>query len=403
MSHIVIVPNHEQIRNFLNHHRLPLYFSKPALQHITEYIAASTAKGFRGKVVDIAEYSDCHRTTIGHFLSDGKWDESYLQRIVKEESLRHVVQQSKQTKEPIFVIHDDTVCKKTKPSLQAVSPIEQTDFHYSHLDGTVVFGHQVQATMIQCADTTWIHEIRRYDKAKTKADGTAYTKIDEVCDIADTMPTPPHKGYALVDAWYTCPKVINRYAKAGYHLVGALKTNRILYPKGIRMSIQTFASHITRKDVRLVTVNGSAYWVYRYEGALNGIENAVVLLCWPKEAFQNPKALRAFLCTDVSLETETIVVYYSKRWPIEIFFRQSKGNLGFETYQVRSEKAFTRLWVLLSFTHLYCTIGLGKPYLFGDGLRRVRKQVKIDYVRYVYECGRKGIQFTDVLTQLKLA
>jgi hypothetical protein len=144
--------------------------------------------------VDIAEYSDCHRTTIRHFLSNGKWDESYLQRIVKEELLRHVVQQSKQTKEPIFVIHDDTVCK-----------------------------------------------------------------IDEVCDIADTMPTPPHKGYALVDAWYTCPKVINRYAKAGYHLIGALKTNRILYPKGIRMPLQTFASHITHKAVHPVIVNGSSY------------------------------------------------------------------------------------------------------------------------------------------------
>jgi hypothetical protein len=103
------------------------------------------------------------------------------------------------------------------------------------------------------------------------------------------------------------------------------------------------------------------------------------------------------------LETETITGYYSKRWPIEIFFRQSKGNLGFETYQVRSEKAFTRLWVLLSFTHLYCTIGLGRPYLFGDGLRMVRKQVKIDYTRYVYECGRKGIPLSTVLAQLKLA
>jgi hypothetical protein len=84
---------------------------------------------------------------------------------------------------------------------------------------------------------------------------------------------------------------------------------------------------------------------------------------------------------------------FIKRWPIEIFFRQSKGNLEFETYQVRSKSAFTRLWVLLSFTHLYCTIGLGKPCLFGDGLRMVRKQVKIDYTHYVYECGRKGSRF----------
>lgn len=403
MSHTTIVSNHESLRNFFAKHRLPLYFSKPVLQHLMEYMAASTAKGFRGKLVDIADFSDCHRTTIGHFLSHGKWDETYLQRLVQAESLRYILEQSNQTEEPIFVIHDDTVCKKTKPSSQARLPIEQTDFHYSHLEGKTVFGHQVQATLVQCGQAALIHDIRRYDKTRKKADGTTHTKVDDVCEIAKTMPTPPHKGYALVDAWYTCPKVINSYARSGYHLIGALKTNRILYPKGIATPLHQLASYVTKEEVRLVTVKGSSYWVYRYEGALNDIENAVVLLCWPKEAFQHPKTLRAFLCTDVSLETEIIVTYYSKRWPIELFFRQTKGNLGFETYQVRSEKAFTRLWVLLSLTHLYCTIGLGKPHSFGDGLRVVRRQVKVEYARYMYECGQKGLPFPDVLTRLKLA
>lgn len=86
------------------------------------------------------------------------------------------------------------------------------------------------------------------------------------------------------------------------------------------------------EDVCLVTANDSSYWMSRYEGVLNGIANAVVLLCWPKQAFDEPKALHAFYCTDISLEIETIATYYAKRWPIEIFFRQSKNNLGFDTY-----------------------------------------------------------------------
>ncbi len=36
-----------------------------------------------------------------------------------------------------------------------------------------------------------------------------------------------------------------------------------------------------QKDVRLVTVNSSKYWVYRYEGTSNGVENTVILFCWP--------------------------------------------------------------------------------------------------------------------------
>jgi hypothetical protein len=403
MSHTAIVPDHVTIRNYLLQHRLPLYFSKPVIGHIETYMAAATAKGFRGKVVDLAEYSNCHRTTLGHFLAEGKWDEAVLQNKVKAESLRQVVQTSKRTAEPLFVIHDDTIAQKTKPSSQAEAPMELTGFHHSHLLGKVVWGHQVQATVLGCADLSLLHSIDLYHKTKTHPDGTVYTKIDRVCDMTATLPLPPHGGYVLVDSWFTCARVIDSYAAARYHLIGALKTNRILYPQGIRTSVQDFATHIRKEDVRLVTVNGSSYWTYRYEGALNEIDNAIVLLCWPEHAFVEPKALRAFLCTDVSLETETMSAYYAKRWPIEIFFRQSKNNLGLDTYQVRSAKAFIRLWVLLAFTNLYCTTGLGQPHSFGDGLLLVRKQVQQDRFRAVYECGRSGVPFHVVCEQFKLA
>ena len=44
--------------------------------------------------------------------------------------------------------------------------------------------------------------------------------------------------------------------------------------------------------------------MYRYEGNLNGIENAVVLLSYPEKAFGNPKALRAFISTNAALSTQ---------------------------------------------------------------------------------------------------
>jgi hypothetical protein len=83
MSHNTIVPNHAALRNYLSEHRLPLYFSKPVIEHLVTYMAAATAKGFRGKVADLAEYSHCHRTTPGHFLAHGKWEETVLQHKVK--------------------------------------------------------------------------------------------------------------------------------------------------------------------------------------------------------------------------------------------------------------------------------------------------------------------------------
>ncbi|MFR8018972.1 MAG: hypothetical protein ACLU7M_06125 [Mediterraneibacter gnavus] len=52
---------------------------------------------------------------------------------------------------------------------------------------------------------------------------------------------------------------------------------------------------VTHREFDLVTVKKRNDYVYRYEGNLNGIENAVVLLSYPEKAFGNPKALRAFI------------------------------------------------------------------------------------------------------------
>jgi hypothetical protein len=78
-----------------------------------------------------------------------------------------------------------------------------------------------------------------------------------------------------------------------------------------------------------VTVGSRSYYVYRYEGSLNGIENAVVLISYPKDAFHVPKALRVFISTDVSLSTREILDIYVERWPVEVFFRQAKNKLAF--------------------------------------------------------------------------
>jgi hypothetical protein len=52
------------------------------------------------------------------------------------------------------------------------------------------------------------------------------------------------------------------WAKGSYHT----NSTRRRTNQGIRVSIQDFAQHIRKEDVRLITVNGSLYWMYRYEG-----------------------------------------------------------------------------------------------------------------------------------------
>ena len=112
------------------------------------------------------------------------------------------------------------------------------------------------------------------------------------------------------------------FAKKGFYTIGALKTNRILYPCGIRQKASAFALHLRKTDpnISLVTVDKRQFYVYRYEGNLNDVPNAVVLLSYPAECFGIPKALRIFVSTNAALSTQEILRLYTQRWQIELFF-----------------------------------------------------------------------------------
>nr|WP_240414675.1 hypothetical protein [Paenibacillus periandrae] len=157
-------------------------------------MAAATAKGYRGKVIDLTEYSDRHRMTLGHFLAEGKWDEAVLQNKVKTESLLQV---------------------------------EQIGFQHSHLEGKVVWGHQVQATVVQCSSASLIHSIDLYDKTIMHPTVRS-TRRSITCA---RWPRRYPFRHTVAMCWsitcFTCTRVIDNYAATGYHLNGGLKTNQI--------------------------------------------------------------------------------------------------------------------------------------------------------------------------------
>lgn len=385
------IPPNELIGNFIKKMNLESEYTHIVIKHMTTFLTAMAVKCFKGKMTDVESYSTCHRTTLSHFLSKGKWNDNYLKQVIKTMSFHYIEQKALAEQKPLFVSIDDTVNCKAKPSSRAKKPMQGTGYHHSHLLHKQVWGHQVQAVTVSCMGTALNYDINRYDKEKQ-------SKIDYTVELAQSLPTAVTKSYALTDSWYSCPKIINTFAQKGYHFIGALKTNRIIFPKGIRISIANFAAkYIEQNDVDLITVNSKEYYVYRYEGNLNGIENAVVILSWPKNAFKAKGALKAFICTDVSLETNTMLEYYAARWCIETFFKQEKGNLGFDSYQIRDIIGIERFWLLMSLMHLLCSIGLGEERSFGDGIRFLRNDISRNRDIFIYHCAQNNVPLEDVL------
>ena len=131
---------------------------------------------------------------------------------------------------------------------------------------------------------------------------------------------------------------MDSFIRKGFYTIGALKTNRIIYPCVIRQKVSEFALYLrkTDQDVSLVTVGSREFYVYRYEGGLNEIPNVVVIISYPKAAFGDPKALGVFISTNVGISTQEILDTYIKRWQSKYFSARVKihGNQSSKTSQI---------------------------------------------------------------------
>ena len=212
------------------------FYSNRVINHLMSILISIFISGYHGKTTDFAKNSFCHRTTIAHFLNSGKWDDSLLSDALKQPVIEIIYSEAARTGNPVFCIVDDTIASKTKPLSRALHPIEDAYFHQSHLKKKQDYGHQAVAVILSCNGIVLNYAFVMYNKS--------ISKIDIVQNIAKEL--------------------------------------------AAELSV-------THNGFDLATVKKRKYYVYRYEGNLNGIENAVVLLSYPEKAFGNPKALRAFI------------------------------------------------------------------------------------------------------------
>ena len=248
--------------------------------------------------------------------------------------------------------------------------------------------------MLSCNGIVLNYAVAVYDKS--------IFKIEIVKRTAEELAIPPVVSYFLCDSWYTSKDIIKAFLKRGFYTAGALRTNRTLYPCGIKCSIRGLALHMrkTDRDVSLVAAGGRKYYVYRYEGKLNGIEDAAVLITYLAGAFHNPKALRAFVCTDTSLSTQEILDTYAERWPIEVYFRQAKNVLAFDKYQICSAKGICRYWLLMPLARFICCTAEqdGEPFgKFENGYAFFSQKIREERITYFYQCGASHVPLEEVL------
>lgn len=395
-----IIPNELSIYNFFKQLNFDLYLTKPQIRHLQEALNAMLLNGYNGKISDIAELSSPrHRTSITRFFSKSTWNEELLRKSLKSLVIDLIWTKSRETNKPIYFIIDDTISEKTKPSSKAIKVIEKCSFHNSHLKGKTVYGHQILVSLLSCDGLVLPYSIELYDK-------NVMSKIQITQSLIASLPKPENKGYVLCDSWYSCKDVFKESVKYGYSYIGALKTNRIIYPEGhkrLGIKLHKFAQTLNIDDFNLVTVENKQYYIYNYIGDLKDIKNVSIVFSYPKDSFQEDGSLKTFISLDTSLEALDILTQYTDRWAIEPFFRDCKSCLGLNGYQVRSEKGIKRYLLLMIITYTYCKLYSNESYHFNTGFKLAQKELKRAKVTQIYHAAVNGEPIEKIFELLKIA
>lgn len=127
--------------------------------------------------------------------------------------------------------------------------------------------------------------------------------------------------HVLMDKWFTCPKIIDRFKKIGIHVIGMVKNGNTNYLYQGRL--YTLAD-LFQKSVE----------EYHDDAIISSITVQLQTKTPIKIVFvknRNKKsAWLAIMTDDLTLSSQEIVKTYGVRWDTEIFFKASKSLLNLE-------------------------------------------------------------------------
>ena len=399
-----VLNQNETIINYISELNLP--YSSAIKNHMVNIVSGIIVTEGSKTISSVHNKITCNRdrSTGSRFLSSYSWNHEY----VTQERIFHAISEISNTCEDSdvgFLIIDDTLTKKNT----STKKIEGLDFHNSHADGNKPkWSHCLVTSHYKINDYSIPLDFRQYHRKESskKLSKKFLDKNELAMELINEFTPVTKNNYLLVDSWYTSAKILLHGLINGCHTIGRIKSNRVIYPAGIKTNVKKFSSYIRTNETSLVTASNNKYYVYRYEGKLNDIENVVVLISWTKNDLSDNPAF--IISTDVSLDNKTIISYYEKRWDIEVSYRYHKTALGFDEFQIQSLKSIHRYWSMIFLTYTFLEIfkvKCEKLYKFkniGDVILHFRNNYLVKIVSFAHECADNGIDLQSTIAKLGL-
>jgi hypothetical protein len=195
-----------------------------------------------------------------------------------------------------------------------------------------------------------------------------YHLAREMLEELQTLLPEGYTVYVLFDRWYGSGKLIKFIRRQGWHVICALKRNRKL--DGIRVDHwDQRLKHKRYTRIRVPAADGTTrtYLVRSVQGRLSDVPFDVCVLI--SRRHNRDKHPKYFLCTDLNLTAQTVLVWYGNRWPLEVDYWYLKQLLGMGDFRVQAYEAIERWYAVLHLVLIFLQWRLYEARAQGQPLR----------------------------------
>ena len=396
------------------------------------------------------------KTNLSRFLSEAPWREDEVNRR-RIHFMLHQTKPHRQRRRESFVVIDDTLCEHVG------SLFDYVDRHYNHSDGTYPLAHNPVTSFYVSGPVRFplgLRLYRRYEEltkweacvakhfpdlkipTDTKGRNRLHKQVDPIL-LQDPEFRARHEqfrtkialamelveeairckvpfGVVVFDAWYLAEDVVRVLARRRKDWISLLKKNRLLETAsfqlrdangwalklpGPHIAVEELVQLIPAQAYRPVTVREQTYWCFTLAVRLPGLGKVRIVVSFEQESLTGRYVV--LITNRVDWTAAKIIGLYWQRWPTETFYQDSKGQLGFNEYRMRSAEAIGKHWCLVfvaySLLHLTCLPAVpertkGLIQTIGDACRQQGRALLQRLLMFVHDRLSHGTTVAQVFT-----
>ena len=283
------------------------------------------------------------KRAVNKFLTEYDWDEDEVNHERLEELQKHGETRWSQDG---YIIIDDSVNHKTGKELPGVGEF------YDHAEGETVWGQNLVYAFYADEKTAYPLAFRLYDDDD---DRTKYDLAREIiAELEDEIGVPADTY--LMDSWFIHDSNLIEYIESyNKDWIGPLRSNRKVTYGGEEIRVDALEERIDKTERE---IEDETYKIWTQKRSVSKLDEVRLLIAEKvTDEEDEENSVRYFASNKIDAPSEHLIRSYSFRWPVEVFFEDSKQDLGFGDCEVRHEGGASRHWHLQMLAYSLLRLG----------------------------------------------